>query len=544
MVAQPVGQGVMQTSAVERLRAIANKLLALTTMVLCLVIAGVALFAGQSLALAGGVAGVAMLTAVTAIRWCGTSIHARIIVSMSLAVQVMTLIFAASKLDPASVQEAHMIYFVLNCYLLSLACWRSLAVYNALVVAHHLLLTFVFPSLVWTQAGEANAVLSLITHALIAVFLVGPLFVTAEKLRSTLTANEQALNKAAQAQEQSEHSHTLMMQERLATEARQQDTLREMSQVVKHLGNGLRLLSGGDLTYRVTAEIPQAYQQLQANFNQAGAQLQQTMCGIGSSSMSIQSGVTSVTQAADDLSRRTEQQAASLEETAAALEEISKNVRTTAIATETARRVANTAKNEAEATELILGQMIQAMDQIERSSSDISQIIGVIDSIAFQTNLLALNAGVEAARAGDAGRGFAVVASEVRGLSERSTNAARHIKTLISTSTAEVQAGAKLLGDTTQALGRIVGHVDEINGVAGNIARSMDEQSNGLQQVSKAVTHLDQVTQQNAAMVEETTASTHVLLEEAGELARMIGQFQFTDLDPPENGRVRLKATA
>jgi len=169
------------------------------------------------------------------------------------------------------------------------------------------------------------------------------------------------------------------------------------------------------------------------------------------------------------------------------------------------------------------------MGKIEQSAKEISQIISVIDEIAFQTNLLALNAGVEAARAGDAGRGFAVVASEVRALAQRSAEAAKEIKTLISASAREVDAGVDLVGQTGQALQRIVTQIAEINGVVAEISASAGEQSTGLHQVNSAVNQMDQVTQQNAAMVEQSTAASHALAREAEELARLISRFQVGD---------------
>ena len=191
-----------------------------------------------------------------------------------------------------------------------------------------------------------------------------------------------------------------------------------------------------------------------------------------------------------------------------------------------AQAVVSSAKSEADHGGDVVREAITAMGEIERSSKQIGQIIGVIDEIAFQTNLLALNAGVEAARAGDAGRGFAVVASEVRALAQRSAEAAKEIKGLISASTGHVAQGVDLVGETGKALGRIVAQVAEINAVVGAIAASAQEQAGGLHQVNTAVNQMDQVTQQNAAMVEETTAAAHALGQESAELARLVGLFQ------------------
>ncbi|MBP7650287.1 MAG: methyl-accepting chemotaxis protein, partial [Phenylobacterium sp.] len=242
--------------------------------------------------------------------------------------------------------------------------------------------------------------------------------------------------------------------------------------------------------------------------------------------------------ASDDLSRRTEQQAASLEETAAALDEITATVKKSADGASHARAVVQTAKTGAADGGEIVRQAVLAMGEIEKSSTQISQIIGVIDEIAFQTNLLALNAGVEAARAGEAGKGFAVVASEVRALAQRSAEAAKEIKALISASSTQVGSGVQLVGKTGQALEMLVAQVDEIDGLVGEIAASAKEQATGLNEVNAAVNKMDQVTQQNAAMVEESTAAAHALNGEAVELRRLMGDFRTgADTAPPRASR-------
>ena len=233
-----------------------------------------------------------------------------------------------------------------------------------------------------------------------------------------------------------------------------------------------------------------------------------------------------VSQASDDLSRRTEQQAASLEESAAALEQITATVKRSAEGAVEAGGVVEAAHREAVDGQQVVNRAIQAMGAIEESSAQIGNIIGVIDEIAFQTNLLALNAGVEAARAGDAGRGFAVVASEVRALAQRSAEAAKEIKSLISASSRQVGDGVSLVGDTGQALERIADQIGRLTTIAREISASSQEQATGLQQVNVAVSQMDQMTQQNAAMVEETTAASHSLASDARELDRLMQQFQ------------------
>ncbi len=318
-------------------------------------------------------------------------------------------------------------------------------------------------------------------------------------------------------------------EERARNQRAAEAAAREQAAVVAALGEGLDHLTRGDLTFTVTQPFPEDYVKLKDDFNAAIVQLKETMSVVVTNVSAIRSGSGEISQAADDLSRRTEQQAASLEETAAALDQITATVNRTASGARQASETVQAAKGDAETSGIVVRDAVSAMGAIEKSAQEISQIIGVIDEIAFQTNLLALNAGVEAARAGDAGRGFAVVASEVRALAQRSAEAAKEIKVLISASTTQVNAGVSLVGQTGEALQRIVGRVAEIDGLVSEIAASAQEQATGLQQVNTAVNQMDQVTQQNAAMVEEATAAATSLADETGRLARMIGAFRTDD---------------
>ncbi len=317
--------------------------------------------------------------------------------------------------------------------------------------------------------------------------------------------------------------------ERAANEDERRAVAAEQSAVVDALASSLASLAQGDLTCRIEAEFAGRYRQLREDFNLAVEKLREAMGAIILSTNGVRSGSDEIADASDSLARRTEQQAASLEETAAALDEITVTVRKTASGAKEASSVVATARTDAEKSGQIVSQAVRAMTEIETSSAQVSQIIGVIDEIAFQTNLLALNAGVEAARAGDAGRGFAVVAQEVRALAQRSAEAAKEIKTLISTSTQQVGAGVDLVGQTGEALQRIVAQVASIDELVTEIAASAVEQSTGLHEVNNAVNQMDQVVQQNAAMVEEATAASHSLKNEASQLAALVARFQVGD---------------
>ncbi len=296
-------------------------------------------------------------------------------------------------------------------------------------------------------------------------------------------------------------------------------------QIITVLGQGLENLSKGNLTHRIDIPFPDALDKLRQYFNSAADSLAENINTVKRGSFGIKSGTEEIAQASDNLSRRTENQAANLEEAAAAVAEITSTVKKTAEGAQHARNMVTAAKEDADRSGVVVKRAVEAMQGIEKSSQEITQIIGVIDEIAFQTNLLALNAGVEAARAGEAGRGFAVVASEVRALAQRSAEAAKEIKGILSTSRDQVQEGVQLVAETGTSLRQIIDRVNEINGIVTEIARSAEQQATGLQEVNTAVDQMDQVTQQNAAMVEEATAATRTLTQQSSELAQIVARF-------------------
>lgn len=337
-------------------------------------------------------------------------------------------------------------------------------------------------------------------------------------------------------------------QERLERERLQAKQAAEVQFAVDNLGHALGQLSDGKLNYRIHDSFADRLDQVRVDFNGAVEKLEDAIRQVGQNAQAIAAGSNQIRSAADDLSKRTEQQAASVEETAAALEQITTTVTDSSRRADEAGRLVESTRTSAEHSGEIVSRAIQAMHEIESSSTEISSIIGVIDEIAFQTNLLALNAGVEAARAGEAGKGFAVVAQEVRELAQRSAKAAKEIKSLISKSGDQVKSGVELVSETGKALEHIVSQVRAVSTNVSAIVEGSKEQATGLKEINTAVNTMDQGTQQNAAMVEESTAASHSLAREADSLFQLVQQFSVgtADRSPQvvENGLALAKSAS
>jgi methyl-accepting chemotaxis protein len=401
---------------------------------------------------------------------------------------------------------------------------------TALVVFVLLLATVFFEFQVWRELVRMSGVMQRLARGDLQAEVtgVGRHDEVGEMARAVEVFKVNALEVLRLEAEASVHQTGLDV-ERTANDRRLASEASTRTFVVDQIAQGLERLSRGDLTIRLQEDFPAEFQKLHDDFNLAIETLERSFFAISTGASDIESSTAEISNATDQLARRTEQQAASLEEAAAAMAQFTATVRSSASNAKIAREAVADAKLNAERSGDVVGNAVAAMGEIEKSAQQVSEIIGVMDEIAFQTNLLALNAGVEAARAGDAGRGFAVVASEVRALAQRSTAAAREIKSLISASSSQVSAGVRLVTETGGSLHKIVSQIGEINTAIAGIASAAEEQSDSLIQINMTISQMDKVTQQNAAMAEESTAASHSLAREANDLSGLISQFSISN---------------
>ncbi len=444
--------------------------------------------------------------------------------------------------------DLHMAYFAGLALLIIYCDWVVILAAAATVAIHHLVLSYIVPAAVFSGSASLGRVA---LHAVILTVEAGILIWVTANLSGMFAGVARSLglaqDAALRAQASTAAAETARGAEKQAQhragfvgdEARAQ----ERTTVVNSIGAAIEFLKKGDFTHRIAQDLPGEYAKLRDDFNDALIHLCETMTVVAANASAIHAGIAAVTSGATDLSERTEQQAAGLEETVAALDEITATVRKTSGSASHAQQVTAAAKAKAEQSGHVMQQAVEAMSGIEKSSGEIAQITGVIDEIAFQTNLLALNAGVEAARAGDAGRGFAVVASEVRALAQRSADAAKQIKELISTSRVHVEQGVEFVAQTGKALTGIVTQVNQINIIVAEISSSTQEQSAGLDQVNTAINQMDQVTQQNAALVTQSTDASRALAADAGEMTRLIDQFNVGRKTEPFRSQIPSKVT-
>lgn len=416
--------------------------------------------------------------------------------------------------------DAHMLFFAVLAIVSTLANPRALIFATVLVALHHISFSVLLPKLVYPSGDIMQNIQRTVMHASIVLLETGVLLMSL--LKSSAAADE------LKHQQETTRAQAMAAEQ---AEAKAIQSQKDAEHVVSIVGERLGKMAQGSLDCTINNSFPKDYDQLRINFNVTVNALRETIEQVSRSTNSINNGATEISRASDDLSRRTESQAATLEETAAALEQLTVSVTSAAEGARSVEHSMDEARQEAENSGEIVKDAVSAMTAIETSSAQISQIIGLIDDISFQTNLLALNAGVEAARAGEAGRGFAVVASEVRGLAQRSSDAATEIKSLITESSQQVDHGVNLVGKAGNSIQSIVQRVNHISNLISNIAEGAAEQSTGLGEINSGVAQLDQVTQQNAAMVEEATAAGHLLHSDSVTLSKLMERFHYGTLD-------------
>lgn len=518
------------------------------------------------------------------------AVAGRIYVGMGLIGQAICITAALS--GHAWQIDSHMLFFALLAVCIYLSEPVVILAMAGMIAVHHLGLSVLMPQLAYPSS---DTLVNLERTALHGVIVVIEAAVLWSALRRQIAAEEDVAKIGAQALASADEARTALANTETA-QARVKSALREaedakttaeaarkeaesetekaraadrhareleqverdrkakdeaeITMVVSALGAALHHLSQGRLTSKIDDAFPTKYEDLRRDFNLASEALQAAMILVKDRAGTIISDVFAIEQAADNLARRTEAQAATLEETTAAISQISEHSRTTSVNAQEASRSVGDAKEKAAVSERVVQNAIGKMHKIEESSGEISKIVRLIEDIAFQTNLLALNAGVEAARAGEAGRGFSVVASEVRALALRSSEAAKEIADLIATSRDQVTDGVRLVRETGAALDGIVAAVEEISGHVTVIDSSSKEQSLGIAESSEAMKHLEGVTQQNAAMFEETNSVTQSLAQQAQHLATAIGSFEIGSGDdtpvhrrtPPASGSKATKA--
>ncbi|MEL0252112.1 MAG: methyl-accepting chemotaxis protein [Novosphingobium sp.] len=405
--------------------------------------------------------------------------------------------------------DLHMVFFACLAIIVVLADWRAIITGATITAVHHLLGNLVVPELVYGNGGDLMRVL---LHATVVVAETAALVFLSVQLQNLIIAQAE--------------SESLKLATEEAAAAERQRIAREQELVISAIDKRLEELAAGDLSTKIDAEFPPSYIKLKNSLNAATGDLDRLVGAVSSTTIHIAQGSSEIRSASDDLARRTERQASALEENNSVTRELVKEIDQTARGAGHTREAVSEAQQFAETGGAVVSRAVAAMNEIERSSNEIGQIISLIDGIAFQTNLLALNAGVEAARAGDAGKGFAVVANEVRALAQRSAEAASSIRTLIQTSSEQVAEGVSLVGKTGVVLGDIVSRVSQVSEAVSDIADSAVRQSSELTRVSGSFANLDMLTQQNAAMVEESNAAAHQLARSADELRELVSTFR------------------
>ncbi len=451
-------------------------------------------------------------------------------------VAVISVMVAAARGSEMQI-DLHMYYFAALAVIAASCDRDAIIMATGAVAVHHLLLNFIAPALVFPDGTDFRRV---ILHASILVAEAASLILMSNSINALFEDSENSVRRAELATQEAERAGREALDERSArateqaaqARAREQEAAR-LQDVVDALAGGLSGLAHGKLNERLTDAFPSEYDVLRRDFNSAAQQLNDVIRDLVVQAGTVESGSAEIATAVEDMARRTERQAASLEETAATVAEVSQGLSRTLDDVVSTRDLAGKAHEMTRASSEVVNEAMTAMGRIDESSRQIAQIIGVINDIAFQTNLLALNAGVEAARAGDAGRGFAVVASEVRALAQRTSDAAKEIRELIATAETQVRSGVESVDRTGAVLASLASQVNDIDKMVRRISDTANEQASSLKMVSQAVGDMDQVTQQNAAMVEEANAAANSLLAEARHMMTLQQRFVVDDAAAP-----------
>ncbi|MFD1746661.1 methyl-accepting chemotaxis protein [Rhizobium helianthi] len=489
-----------------------------------------------------------VLAAVPSVAWFSDPASETTILTSCMAnAALVALLVYQFRLSPLQ-SDMHMYFFAV---LAISSAWLSVSgimAFTAVVALHHVLLFFLMPEAVFPAASGFGRV---VMHAVILLLEAGALIVLALKqvrsMRDAAASAEaaEAARLASLELEARERQAALEAADERARLMEQADqrARQQLREATAAFQTAIRQLADGRLDVELTEPFAEEFEALRLDLNRMASRLSATLSSVSQTAGSLDEQMSELVRGTTELARRTEQQSATLEETAAALDEITANVSTATRRSDEARMAANAANDSAVRSASVVAEAEDAMRRIEESSGLIANIISVIDEIAFQTNLLALNAGVEAARAGEAGKGFAVVAQEVRELAQRSATAAKEIKQLIQQSSSEVDNGVALVRQTGETLKGIGERVIQINRLIDDIAKSASEQSTGLSQINSAVNQLDQMTQQNAAMVQQSTVASTSIAGQSDQLRKMIAQFALRDGSADHQGQApRLRA--
>lgn len=467
----------------------------------------------------------ALLAIVPTLIWRrrDSGVRARVMLGISLPLYPAVMLFVMQG-HPWQA-DIHMSFFAVVAILVGLCDWRAILAATLVTAVHHLLLTYIAPLYVF--GGEASLG-RVVLHAVILLAEAAMLMWVAERLTTLVALVNAARERSAEA-----------MQNVIEGEEQRQQIQQRQTQVVEALRAGLAQIAKGQLTARLDARFDAQYESVRDDFNDAVAALCAMVTDVVQAIASLRAGTEDMNSAAASLARRTEFQAEALTRTATAIKEVTAIVQSTANTALRSHEAVDAACAHVSTGSAVVLEAIEAMREIEVSSSEIAEIVGMIDGIAFQTNLLALNAGVEAARAGEAGRGFAVVAVEVRLLAERSAVAAGNIKALIARSAQQIASGGKLVGQTGSTLAQLTTSFDHIRNVIAEVSQSNLSQASNLEQINVAIADLGSGTQQNVAMVEQSVAAVRALANETVTLSESVARFEYCSEAPQHAARRR-----